>query len=38
MSGSAARFLFKHQVLGKHMAKYFYDEQIGYNLHGTQTG
>ena len=30
MSGSAARFLFKHLVLRKHVAKYFYDEQIGY--------
>jgi hypothetical protein len=30
MSGSMARFLFKHQVLRKHMANYFYDGQVGY--------
>jgi hypothetical protein len=30
MSGSAARFLFKHQVLRKRTAEYFYDDQVGY--------
>lgn len=30
LSGRASRFLFRHQVLGKYPAEYFYDDTIGY--------
>src|SRR5262249_4058274 len=30
MSGSDSRLLFRHEVLGKYQADYYYDEQIGY--------
>jgi len=30
MSGGTARLLFRHQVLGKYPADYYYDEKIGY--------
>src|ERR1700720_3289239 len=30
MSGSASRLLFRHQILGKYRANYFYDEKAGY--------